>query len=476
MLPSSKGHTGFGGRKRGAHMMSTLYLVAILVLLVGAIASCWSYWNAHTQVTSTKKDLANLQRQLEGAREQRREEMAKHHRLEDQHHLVSRQLQEKSHALQDREMQLAEERRLKAADAEACRQKSDDTQDQFNYEVSVNAALKKHLENIELAHKNREIDWHQLAEKWKEYETQAIAENHRLLIENKRLQSLEIPTTFQDPELPLEEPKYRPETRFDATFNEPAYQAHHQRTLQQHEARGDMQADAALPKVLPSQAAADARDEHADKGHHRDEHVDMGHPRSEFNHHQDEHMDMGHPRGEFNNHRDDVYHHHYADTAWGHEEHFDPMDHYWMNDGFAPGHDNFHGDTWHQPDHGHQAEHIPQWQQNEHGHHEERRDPHAAQWQDSHAREEWRDPLASGEHRQDHNQHGQWQDPHLPPTHGRHEHAWRDEHGMHQGGGRMHEDAHVQHGHVPQAHTGHAATGGWHAGDPGHGAHVPAPH
>lgn len=47
------------------------------------------------------------------------------------------------------------------------------------YEQSVNGALKKHLETVETAHSTRERDWHVLADKWKDYETKAIAENQR---------------------------------------------------------------------------------------------------------------------------------------------------------------------------------------------------------------------------------------------------------------------------------------------------------
>lgn len=43
----------------------------------------------------------------------------------------------------------------------------------------MNGALKKRLETVETAHSTRERDWHVLADKWKDYETKAIAENQR---------------------------------------------------------------------------------------------------------------------------------------------------------------------------------------------------------------------------------------------------------------------------------------------------------
>ena len=37
------------------------------------------------------------------------------------------------------------------------------------------------MRTLEEAHRNREADWHELSNKWKKYEEDAIAENHRLV-------------------------------------------------------------------------------------------------------------------------------------------------------------------------------------------------------------------------------------------------------------------------------------------------------
>jgi hypothetical protein len=50
------------------------------------------------------------------------------------------------------------------------------------FEKEVNEALQKHMRSLEEAHRNRETDWHELANKWKKYEEDAIAENHRSVL------------------------------------------------------------------------------------------------------------------------------------------------------------------------------------------------------------------------------------------------------------------------------------------------------
>lgn len=55
----------------------------------------------------------------------------------------------------------------------------DEANDRLAFEKEVNEALQKHMKTLEEAHRNRESDWHELANKWKKYEEDAIAENHR---------------------------------------------------------------------------------------------------------------------------------------------------------------------------------------------------------------------------------------------------------------------------------------------------------
>ena len=62
-----------------------------------------------------------------------------------------------------------------------CQAKLDEATDKVSYEKEVNDALQKHMRTLEEAHRNREADWHELSNKWKKYEEDAIAENHRLV-------------------------------------------------------------------------------------------------------------------------------------------------------------------------------------------------------------------------------------------------------------------------------------------------------
>ncbi len=85
----------------------------------------------------------------------------------------------------------------------------------LKFEKEVNEALQKHMSNLEESHRNRETDWHALANKWKKYEEDAIAENHRLLEQIATLKNQSKPSAFSDPTLPYEEPQERLETKFD---------------------------------------------------------------------------------------------------------------------------------------------------------------------------------------------------------------------------------------------------------------------
>ena len=60
-----------------------------------------------------------------------------------------------------------------------CEERVQEAEDHLAYEKEVNDALTKHVRDLEAAHKNRETDWHELSNKWKKYEQDAIAENHR---------------------------------------------------------------------------------------------------------------------------------------------------------------------------------------------------------------------------------------------------------------------------------------------------------
>ena len=67
---------------------------------------------------------------------------------------------------------------IDAKDAE-CKKKVEEAEDQYAFEKEVSEALTKHVRDLEAAHKNRETDWHELSNKWRKYEQDAIAENHR---------------------------------------------------------------------------------------------------------------------------------------------------------------------------------------------------------------------------------------------------------------------------------------------------------
>jgi hypothetical protein len=43
----------------------------------------------------------------------------------------------------------------------------------------VARAYEAHVKRLEEAHRSRELDWHQLSNKWKEFEMNAIEENHK---------------------------------------------------------------------------------------------------------------------------------------------------------------------------------------------------------------------------------------------------------------------------------------------------------
>ncbi len=47
------------------------------------------------------------------------------------------------------------------------------------YEKEVSKAYEAHVKRLEEAHRSREMDWHQLSNKWKEFEMNAIEENHK---------------------------------------------------------------------------------------------------------------------------------------------------------------------------------------------------------------------------------------------------------------------------------------------------------
>jgi hypothetical protein len=49
----------------------------------------------------------------------------------------------------------------------------------LNYEKAVVEAHKQKIMQLEEAHRAREADWHDLANKWKSFETNALAENSR---------------------------------------------------------------------------------------------------------------------------------------------------------------------------------------------------------------------------------------------------------------------------------------------------------
>ncbi len=64
------------------------------------------------------------------------------------------------------------------------------------------------MSEIEAAHVERENDWHVLSETWRKFEEESLVENRRLLVENKKLQNLAVPTTFQEPTMPVQVGKY----------------------------------------------------------------------------------------------------------------------------------------------------------------------------------------------------------------------------------------------------------------------------
>ncbi|KAG1662372.1 hypothetical protein FOA52_006633 [Chlamydomonas sp. UWO 241] len=225
MLPSYAGGKGAGGRhghavRKGSSVLTIL--LALLVLGLGAVCFYYHRKDAHHKTLLKEADEKLAQWEVDHGKEaeRARQQKAAYQHCESQFHSLNKQLMDTGRRLREAE--------TGAKDATNCQREKQEAIDKLAYEKGVNEAMEKHVRGLEHAHSARESDWHELAAKWKQYEEDAIKENHRLLMEMTKAKNPDGNSTpeFNDPKLPDEEPKARTDSKFDAGgFKVPEYVA-----------------------------------------------------------------------------------------------------------------------------------------------------------------------------------------------------------------------------------------------------------
>ncbi|GAX72752.1 hypothetical protein CEUSTIGMA_g208.t1 [Chlamydomonas eustigma] len=443
MLPSYGG--GYGSKRRGGLPVLPIACgVLSLMLLIAGFA----YLSARSSNTQFIKIIQNLRSELQQAQAQASHEKAGYQHMEYQYRAVDRQLSDAQRTLAYTESELLKERETKGAE---CQSRVDDVEERLAYEREVNEALQKHMRNLEEAHRNRESDWHDLANRWKKYEEDAIAENHRLLSLIAELKNQSKLTSFTDPELPVEEPKERSETKFDINFHIPERTVHAMKAGELHEQGHRVQGEAAHAQQPPgSYQNAGPQQQQQQQQQQQGEHYHYQQGR-----HPQLHNEQSAPAPDASMlHHADIYADHYGEDQFAGSE--DPLDHYWTHDGFAQGHDNFHGDHYeyhdrhdhyqhedagHYQHHGHYQGHD---HYHEHGHYAYDEHDHYARHPDLHLHHD------DMQHHNNGDWHGEGQ--HIDTHHGAGMHGEGQHVDAHHGAGRHGEGQHVDAHHDADVH------------------------